>query len=152
MTDQATFKAQVEYSAPSYEGLARVFRRVDERFEYELCRASEPIEACRGVILARREIMFELVCMDKRTGADTALAQITMQGLRPALFEELLAFAHKYPFGQFNFPIAAIGSHCHFGDRVLYAYYYPFIDGRTITLAGTASKWDSEVRFLAVRE
>lgn len=143
------FRAEVIYNQPSYADLKKDFNYVYEGYENA---EFKPIDVCKEVSTETREIEFELVHLDKRLDTDAILAELDRQGLRPALYEELLALAKQYPDERRNYPIAAFGSVCR--DDADYLYL-PYLDGGRNLLMGCfggPDPWTASCRFLAVRK
>lgn len=101
------------------------------------------------------EVELILVHFNQRLYSEEVLLLLKERGLRPATFEELLAFGATYPNEQKRFRIAALGSPVWgtfngFGGR-----YDPYLGtiGNTRFLAAiwtSFSRWDPETRFAAV--
>ncbi|KKR48343.1 MAG: hypothetical protein UT86_C0007G0022, partial [Candidatus Magasanikbacteria bacterium GW2011_GWC2_40_17] len=84
---------------------------------------------------------------------DEVLAEMDRHGLRPALYEELLAFGAKYPDEQRQFPIIALGSVWRgFGGRLRVAYLSRGGSERSLSLYWFGGDWNGFCRFLAVRK
>lgn len=144
------FSAPVVYVQPAFEELKRRFPAY-VNLDYKGKRF-DPIERCKGVSTENREVAFEYVHMDRDASTDEVLAEMDRKGLRPALYEELLGFAEKYPDEQRKYPIVALGSgaHVHGGRRV--AYLWDDDDSRNLYLYWIGGDWDDHCRFLAVRK
>jgi hypothetical protein len=111
-----------------------------------------PIERCKGVSTENREVAFEYVHMDRDASTDEVLAEMDRRSLRPALYEELLGFAEKYPDEQRKYPIVALGSESGVrGDRHV-AYLWYDDRGRCLLLYWIDYDWRVTFRFLAVRK
>ncbi len=113
----------------------------------------EPIERCKTVSKDNREVAFEYVHMGRKAMTDKVLAEMDRKGLRPALYEELLGFAYKYPDEQRKYPIVALGSvACLRGHRVV-EYKWDGVDGRRHQCPRWFDDgWCLHCRFLAVRK
>lgn len=110
-----------------------------------------PIEACKGTSRKPRKVEFGYVYLNRRASTESALDEIGKRGLRPALPEELLAFAKKYPDEQRKFPIVALGSETRVGgDRRVASLEDG--DSRRLDLTRISGHWFGVCRFLAVRE
>jgi len=148
-SDTPGYRAEVIYVQPSYADLKKAFDWV-----YDGYKSTEfkPIDVCKDVSTETREIEFELVHLNKNATTETALAELEKRELRPALYEELLAFAAKYPDLQKQFPIAALGSVCRY-DGSLYSPYVLWYDGgRDLYFDWFGHDWHDRCRFLAVRK
>lgn len=152
------FSAPVVYVQPALEELKRRFPAYANP-DYKGKRF-DPIECCKGVCtenrgsteLAEVEVAFEYVHMGRDASTDEVLAEMNRKGLRPALYEELLGFAEKYPDEQRKYPIVALGSEAHMsGDRHV-AYLWRDGDGRDLRLRWIGDGWRGNYRFLAVRK
>ena len=143
------FRAEVIYVQPSYADLQKAF---DWVYEGYASAEFKPIDACKGISTDTREIEFELVHLNKDASTDEALAELDKRGLRPALYEELLAFAAKHPELQKQFPIVALGSVCRDGARL----YSPFVRfygrERRLRFGWLDGRWLRSYRFLSVRK
>jgi hypothetical protein len=149
------YSARVEYVQPSSDELKKQFDSMDAQYEDV---KFEVIEHCKGVSkenhgsaeLAEVEITFEYVHMGRDASPDEVLIEMGRKELRPALYEELLGFAKKYPDEHRKFPIAALGSLANvYGERVV-AYVWRDIYGQHLGLGWFDSEWSDSVRFLAV--
>ena len=144
------FSAPIAYVQPEFEELKRRFRAYVNP-DYKGKRF-DPIERCKAVSKENREVAFEYVHMDRDASTDEVLAEMDRKGLRPALYEELLGFAEKYPDEQLKFPIVALGSGTFVvgGRRVACLWRGDF--GRYLDLFWFAGGWHDDYRFLAVRK
>lgn len=147
----ATFSALVTYVPPSLVVLKSAFDWVDD---FYATISFEPISRCHGVWTAvPREVSFEYVHLGRDASTDDVLAKMDRQGLRPALYGELLAFGAKYLDEQRKFPIVALGSVCRFSGGGLYvACLDGFGSGCGLRLLGVGHDWYGSCRFLAVRK
>lgn len=101
------YRAAVGYSQTSSADLRPMFGWVHSDYgsiEFK------PIDICKDVPRVSCEIEFELVHLDDDMSVNGVLYELTRQGLRPALYEELLGFAKQYPDEQRKHSITAIGS------------------------------------------
>lgn len=147
--DAPSFRAEVIYTHPSYADLEKAFDWVYDGYKgIEF----KPIDVCKDVSTESREIEFELVHLNEDVSTDKALAELDKQGLRPALYQELLAFAAKYPELQKQFPIVALGSVCRRSGHL----YSPYVDWRGVErdlyFRWIGHGWHDDCRFLAVRK
>jgi hypothetical protein len=144
------FSAPIVYVQPEFEELKRRFPAFIN-LDYSGKRF-DPIERCKAVSKENREVAFEYVHMDRDASTDEVLAEMDRKGLRPALYEELLGFALKYPDEQLKYPIVALGS----GTSVRGLRYGAFLwygdDGRYLDLRWIDYDWYAYYRFLAVRK
>ncbi len=143
---QQQFRAFVKYEQPEFEELRRRFR-VYVNLEFKGTRF-HPIERCKAVSKENREVAFEYVHMDRDASTDEVLAEMDRRGLRPALYEELLGFAEKYPDEQRKFPIVALGSRA--TVAVIVAYLWDHGLGWRLDLDWIDGRWSDGCRFLAV--
>ena len=145
----SAFSAHIVYVQPGFEELQRRFPAYVNP-EYKGKRF-DPIERCKAVSKENREVAFEYVHMDRDASTDEVLAEMDRNGLRPALYEELLGFAEKYPDEQKKYPIVALGSEAYVdGDRRV-AYLWDNDRGRLLGLPWLGRGWSGHYRFLAVR-
>ncbi len=148
---QQQFKALVNYTQTSYEELKRRFPAYINP-EYK-GKKFVPIECCKAAALSGdREVAFEYIHMDRIAYTVEVLAEMDRKGLRPALYEELLAFAEKYPDEQRKFPIVALGSETRAVIGRYIAYLWSDGDGRCLCLNWLGYVWSNGHRFLAVRK
>lgn len=144
------FSAEVVYLQPEFEELTRRFPAYVNP-DYKGKRF-DPIERCKGVSTENREVAFEYVHMDRDASTDEVLSEMDRGELRPALYEELLGFALKYPDEQRKYPIVALGSETSvFGLRYV-ACLWGGDHGRSLDLRWIDCDWNDSYRFLAVRE
>lgn len=152
---KTTFVAPDLYVQPSYEELTRRFQGVAP--DYRSYRFY-PIERCKDVSRENREVTFELVHLDRGATKDEVLAEMDRRGLRPALYEELLRFAEKYPYEQMKYLIVALGSETEY--RMSSLLGRPLCNRADLYRVGTRrflsmncnTTFDRSTRFLAVRE
>ena len=147
--DNAPFSALVVYVQPEFEELKRRFPAYVNP-EYKGKRF-DPIERCKAVSKENREVAFEYVHMDRDASTDEVLAEMDRNGLRPALYEELLGFAEKYPDEQKKYPIVALGSEAGVDGVRRVAYLWDNDRGRLLGLPWLGRDWRGSYRFLAVR-
>lgn len=148
----ASFSAQVVYIQPEFEELKRRFPAYfnpnykGKRFD--------PIERCKAVPMdiGDREVAFEYVHMDRNAFTDEVLAEMDRKWLRPALYEELLSFAEKYPDELRKDAIVALGSEARVSGLRFVAFLWCDGFGRYLDLRWVGSVWDGLCRFLAVRK
>jgi len=112
-----------------------------------------------GVSTENREVAFEYVHMDcDASSTNEMLAEMERKGLRPALYEELLGFAKKYPDEQREYPIAALGSESDVHGRRCVASLWGHDFARCLRLRWIDGSWSGwggwrgRYRFLAVRK
>lgn len=145
------YSAYVEYKQPRYLPEEEVFDEVD--FYYN-SKKFKPIDICKGISTEPREIEFELVHLNKDMSTEAVLSELDRQRLRPALYEELLGFAKRYPEEQRKYPIVALGSFCRHNLSLYSPCIYGNIWGRVLDAfaADRYYKWDPYCRFLVVRK
>lgn len=103
------FHVFVDYTTPSYAELKTQFDLVNEWYEGAVF---EAIDSCKAISRDPREIVFEVVHLDRNISIRDARFELDKRGLRPALYEELLGFAKAHPNEQRRFIIYALGSVC----------------------------------------
>ena len=143
-----TFKAVVEYIQPSYANLKAAFDWINSDYQQA---KFEPIDQCKGVLRDTCEVAFQYIHMGRDTSTEAVLAEMDRLGLRPALYEELLAFAKQFPNEQRQFPIVALGSI--WVDPSGYrdvACLSEGSDERDLSLNWCDDGWFDSYRFLAV--
>ncbi|MCX6778740.1 MAG: hypothetical protein NTU97_00725 [Candidatus Magasanikbacteria bacterium] len=104
---KSAFSALVIYIQPSHAELQRRFDLVVSDFAHA---NFKPINRCHDVSHATREVGFEYFLMDHSDSYEEVLVKMNRQNLRPALYEEGLFFAGKYPDEQRAAPIIILGS------------------------------------------
>ncbi len=144
-TTEEKYRAHVVYVQPSYTELEQAFDLGYITHENAVFKSSD---VCKDVSMEAREIKFELVHLDKDVSTDTALAELEKRKLRPALYEEILAFVAKYPELQKQFPIVALGSLCLSDDNLC----FPYVGLRFLRFKRLDDGWGAVVRFLAVHK
>ena len=144
------FTAPIVYVQPTFEELERRFP-VYVNPDYKGKRF-DPIERCKAVSKENREVAFEYVRLDRDASTDEVLAGMDRKGLRPALYEELLGFAEKYPDEQRKYPIVALGSGSSVRGYCFVAYLWDGDFGRCLILRWVGFGWCAGSRFLAVRK
>ena len=129
----------------------------------------DPIERCKDVSKESREVVFEYIHMECEALTDEVFTVMDCSGLRPALYEELLGFAEKYPDEQRKYPIVALGSvtlvdgnrrvaylwqklNTRIQDCCLSPHSIATLDSRDLCLEWREYGWDQCFRFLAVRK
>lgn len=148
-SDAPGFRAEVVYAQLSYADLEKAFDWVYDGYKSVKFTA---IDVCKDVSMETREIEFELVHLNKDASTDTARAELDKRELRPALYEELLAFAAKYPELQKQFPIVALGSVCRYGGNLGSPYVNRSGAERGLGFGWLGRDWSGGCRFLAVRK
>lgn len=147
------FVAFVSYTQPSFEELKRRFSYVVP--EYSDGKNFAPVERCKAVSKKSREVTFEYVLAENLSFSDQMLIEMDSKGLRPALYEELLCFAEKYPDEQRKYPIIALGSEVDVGGhrRIATLFHRNFLpgDGPSLFLDWFAGERGGH-QFLAVHE
>jgi len=143
-----TFRAMVDYTTPSYTELKTRFDWVNDWYERVEFKA---IDICRSVSREPCEVEFVYVHMDRSASTDEILAEMEKRNLRPALYEEGLAFAKAHPDEQRKLPIVMLGSVCvgPAGDRSV-ACLSVVSGGRSLRLGVVEGDWGANYRFLAV--
>lgn len=102
------FDAWVAYDQPNPQDLSRMFPPyVEDDF---ISLVFRPVGCGLDVDRKDREVKFEYISMGRIATKDEILAEMAKQGLRPALYEELLAFGKKFPKEPLKYRIIALGS------------------------------------------
>lgn len=95
--------------------------------------------------------LVELVHFNRSISSDDVLNELDQRGLRAANPAELLAFGVTHPAVQREFPIVALGQHCHINRHLVVG-----IDAegheRHARLYWLGSIWHRSLRFAAVRK
>ncbi len=150
LKERQQFIADIVYVQPDFEELERRFTNfVHPCFDG---RRLDPIERCKRVSKESRKVAFKYISMDCIALTDEVLDEMERKGLRPALYEELLGFALKYPDEQKKHPIAALGSEREVDGRRYVAFLYNDRDGEALGLGLIIDGWQDSFRFLAVRK
>lgn len=89
-----TFTILVDYVQPEYKDLKSIFADVDKDYAKATFTNSD---LCKDVSREKREVTFEYVTIDCEILYSNLLVEIDRHGLRPALYEELLAFVGANP-------------------------------------------------------
>ena len=144
----APFSAPVVYVQPEFEELKRRFPAY-VNLDYK-GKHFDPIERCKAVSREGRKVAFECVHMDRDASTDEVLAEMDRLGLRPALYEELLGFAKKYPNEQRKYSIVALGSGTDVRGGPGVACLWGDGDGRGLGLRWLGHGWLGHYRFLVV--
>jgi hypothetical protein len=139
----------IVYVQPEFEELKCRFSTLNPDYKGK---RFDPIERCKAVSKENREVAFEYVHMDRDASTDEVLAEMDRKGLRPALYEELLGFAEKYPDEQRKLPIVALGSEADVDGNRSVACLWDDGNGRYLNLDWIGSDWLDSDRFLAVRK
>ena len=143
------FLVSILYVQPEFEELVRRYPDyVNIGFKGH---RFDPIDRCRAVSRATREVTFEYIHLSRPVAMEEALVEMSHRGFGPALYEELLGFAERHPDEQRKHPIVALGSVSQLrgGDRV--PFLWSTKDGRGLHLSGVDKVWSGSCRFLAVR-
>lgn len=100
----------------------------------------------------------ELIHFNRPISSNDAEKELDKMGFRPAIIEELLAFAAAFPETQRKSPIVALGSVAKIGpvppiDDDRYVVYLGMHgSGRRLSLNWRGDEWSGIFRFLAVRK
>ncbi len=148
-----TFTAFVDYITPSFLQLMESFSKVNAAFELGEFHGRV---ICKPVSREPRELEFVYVHMDRSVSTEEVLAEMDKRKLRPAILEELVAFAMAYPEEQRKYPIIGLGTYCIVGAYNRRFRAVPHLnenrDGRYLELNRDDYAWLDHYRFLAVRE
>jgi hypothetical protein len=150
------FVVRVVYIQPGIRELERRFHVCPHDFEGTFV----PIERCKDVNRKTRKVEFRIVRINRRVTIEVALAILEMNGLRPALYEEFLAFACRYPKDQLKHGVVALGSVKSNGPRMGHLITAVFDSdggfnsrkGRHIYARHICHGCDEETGLLAVRK
>lgn len=147
---EEAFVAFVNYLLqPSLDELRKAFGWVNDAYG----RAKfEPIAACRDIDRTNRDVAFRYFRIKRTMTTKQILAAMDKAGLRPAMYEELLAFAGKYQDEQRKFPIVALGSVAVLvgGVRVAYLDENDLARDLNLRYDGPSDEWLGRYVFLAV--
>jgi len=141
----STFRAMVDYVAPTFAGLKTQFSWVNDFYNEADFKV---INICNW---EPRELEFVYVHLDRISSTEEVLAKMERRNLRPAIYEEGLGFAKAHPDEQRKFPIVMLGSVCvdPNGDRSV-ACLDKANGGRYLNLFMVEGGWGGYCRFLAV--
>ncbi|HVM91143.1 MAG TPA: hypothetical protein VMU11_04600 [Verrucomicrobiae bacterium] len=152
------YTAIVEYRQPTYVELCKRFDWVEVAYNSA---TFERKDVCKDVPSETREVEFELVRFYEESSEgcdpmhlDEIIIELGDRGLRPALYEELLAFGAQYPELQKQFRICAPGSWL---DNGRDDYKSPVLSSGEGDSRGLDYTWldefeDYSIHFLAVRK
>lgn len=155
------FTARVTYVQPVLDQLRRRFYLNIIEFRD---RKFKPLDSCRKELelsaldsdVRNCEVPFEYIRFGRKVKTDEVLEEMGSRGLRPALLEELLGFAERYPDEQRKHPIAALGSQAEDDGRRDFAYLWVDynVSLRThvphLGLHRMDYEWPDDTMFLAV--
>lgn len=139
--------APVVYVQPKFDALKRQFPS-DVSLDYKSL-TFQPIDRCKGVSRTQREIRFEY--LDMTRDYDVVLAKMDKRVLRPALYEEMLAFDANYPDVLDTSPIIALGSEADVRGVRYVATMWRDRSGRHLALDWVGRTWSRDYRALVVR-
>lgn len=148
----------VTYVQPTYEEMQRRFVNVARAlFVSGWGEKKEFITDCDDVSKEAREITFEYVHIDlpymdedRYLWPEMVEAEMTLRGLRPALYEELLSFDMQYPDERIRHGIYALGSSVDMQNG--HRGHYAFLNERGLGSDDTLFPLDETYMFLGVRE
>lgn len=144
---ETSFEAPVVYVQPSFEELKQQFS--PDVFSDFKSVMFEPIDRCKRVRRVKRKIRFEVIDMVR--DSDVVLDTMKKRILRPALYEEMLAFHAKYPEVLDSSPIVALGSEADVRGIRYVACMWRDRRGRHLALDWIGRSWLCGYRALAVR-
>ncbi len=128
--NESRFSASIVCVQPDFDELMRRFMgRVDPSFRGA---RFSPIERRKGASMEKRDVTFDYVHMGQSASTAQALAHMDHCNRLPALYEEFLGFAEKYPDELRKYPIAALGSVT--GERDSSRIAYLWDDGGDLIL------------------
>lgn len=143
---QTPYRARIEYIQPGYSEIKRRFPgQLDSNFSHL---RFQPSRECQGLATETREIEFELIHLS--TSVVGSLFTLSRQGMRHAMYEELLGFVETYPAEQLKYPILARGSYTIVVGEQYVPYAYCDDTGRTLGLRWSGVHKSTD-RLLAVR-
>lgn len=138
----------VVYEQPSCDELKSRFGLVDENFEG---RRFEAVDSCKDAKRGNQELAFELIFFRYITPNCFAVSAMEREGLRPALYEELLSFSLANPY-RFGYSIFAIGSEAVVRRYPHVACFFDAEDGnRALGMRWNGREWLRMHAHLAVR-
>ncbi|MEO5927784.1 MAG: hypothetical protein ABIP96_03900 [Patescibacteria group bacterium] len=150
-----SFIANVVYTQPSFEELQLRFRAHYVDKGYKSVRFS-PNQHSMDLSEVGRDIEFEYVYLNSETysstEAENVLVEMERRGLRPARYEELLAFGEAHPGEPLKFAIVALGSEVEALSVRHVACLWSAGGTRMLMLNKFNSFWCGFCRFLAVRK
>lgn len=143
---------RVDYRQPSKSELGDRLDLNEQDGDHDfLCKTSE---ACAGVSREARNVEFVLVRLlapyDERTSSENALQEIARRKLRPAMYEEHLAFVSTFKRVDDSLRVVALGSFTeHPKDGVLVPCTW---HDDSVSFLEYLTEWENDTLFLAVRE
>lgn len=146
--DNLSFVAKVVYVQPPFAKLKDLMEHVSSCFK---SRKFLTIHNCASVSRESRELKFQYVHLGRKLKTYQASAEIRKRGLRPALYEELLGFALRYPEEQRKHPIVALGSEAVIRDCLSVALLDIDHFNRVLRARHIGVDWSEQTRFLAVQ-
>ncbi|MDO8617559.1 MAG: hypothetical protein Q7N87_01545 [Candidatus Uhrbacteria bacterium] len=149
-TSPSTFSARVVYKIPTMEELSRLFpAKVHPLLVYG---TFNPIKVCKNVSRETREVGFEYVYLGREASFEDVIFEIEVRGLRPALIEELIAFAARYPEEYRQRPTIALGSIAEMSDYHWYWFILQDEVGKKLSVSNIEDNFRPSARFLTVRK
>jgi hypothetical protein len=140
--------AFVKYKQPSFDELTRRLLIYGKPF-FEGKRF-KPIEHCEAVSQKDREVIFKYLHLNRNVTTGEVLTEMGRMGLRPALYEELLGFAEKYP-DETKYSIVALGSEPVLDDHDHRSLVVNLWRMQLILVSSWVHKdWHADTRFLVV--
>ncbi len=140
----ASFEVTVDYKTPSFKELNEAFDWVDPSFEKAVFKKFGD--------QTPRKIVFEYLQFNKPISSNQVFLEADKRNLRPATFEELVAFAAAYPLEQRKFPIVALSSVAQVDGNPSVAFLGQGDDGRGLDLLWAGNDWFVHIRFLVARK
>jgi len=141
------FEALVHYHHPTYDELLHKFDWVCP--SYKEARL-DPIRQCEHTLRETRIIKFKLMKIDQEHLTKSVLKKMEKQNLRPAMYEELLAFNALYPHQSSLHTIVALGSVSRQNNGNSSPYLFQNHRGLCLAMDWHECAWDEECRFLVV--
>lgn len=141
------YETLVHYAQPSYSELQNMYNWVCPSFKDARL---EPIKHCENASRETRVIKFKLMSLEREDKTKSILKKMEKQKLRPAMYEELLAFIIAYPEICDSQTIVALGSAAHHHGGLASPYCYRDNIGRRLSMDWHECVWDESCRFLVV--
>ncbi len=146
------FSTEVVYRQPTNNELRTIFPAFenpglmdDRRREYIA------VDVCKDISRATRKVSFRYVCTEQDSERSEVLALMQQYGMRPGMYEELIAFVQAYPDEPLKHDISALGSLSTHMSYPCAAYATHSSHVLDLKFGGTyRSTWEGYFRHLAV--
>lgn len=139
----------VDYSVRPKDGFRTRFDHVSDIFD--AVDTTERHESCRHLpVEGQHPVRLRSFFVGQNISTYGALNLMPCQGLRPATFEELVAFANVHPYQQLQAPIVAFGTRFLWqnGPCLVSCLHHSGHIKRHLRLAEVARVWKKHWRFL----